>query len=72
MNQLNAECLETPGVRQSVLLSPWVNEPFPPWDQIHTSHEVARLTPKRSRRSMFNATHVPRPTGVDLVRLQSF
>ncbi len=43
--QSNAECLGTPLVRfrQRVLLSRWVNEPFPPWDQILTAHEVARL-----------------------------
>ena len=39
----NTECLRTPVVRQRVLLSRWVNEPFPPWDQILTAHEVARL-----------------------------
>jgi predicted DNA-binding transcriptional regulator AlpA len=36
------------GTRMSVSLSPWVNEPLPPWHQILTAHDVARLT-RRNR-----------------------
>ena len=28
---------------QSVTFSPWVNEPLPPWTEILTAHDVARL-----------------------------
>jgi len=31
-------------VSQSVSLSPWVNERFPGWDQLLSSHDIARLT----------------------------
>lgn len=35
----------TPVLRtNNVSLSKWVNEPFPPWNDILTAHEVARLT----------------------------
>lgn len=35
----------TPVLRtNNVSLSRWVNEPFPPWNDILTAHEVARLT----------------------------
>lgn len=27
-----------------VTLSKWVNEPFPPWEQLLTAHDVVRLT----------------------------
>ncbi len=29
---------------KSVFISKWVNKAFPPWDQILTAHDVARLT----------------------------
>jgi predicted DNA-binding transcriptional regulator AlpA len=29
---------------RSVALSPWINEHFPPWHEILTAHDVARLT----------------------------
>lgn len=28
----------------NVSISPWVNEPFPAWNEILTSHDLARLT----------------------------
>jgi hypothetical protein len=28
----------------NVTLSPWVNERFPPWEQLLSAHDVARLT----------------------------
>lgn len=31
-------------VSKNVSLSPWVNERFPAWDQLLSSHDVARLT----------------------------
>lgn len=33
-----------PPVSTRVSLSPWVNELFPGWDQLLSSHDVARLT----------------------------
>jgi hypothetical protein len=30
-------------VRQRVLISRWVNEPYPAWDQILTAHDLSRL-----------------------------
>jgi len=32
-----------------VTLSKWVNERFPPWEQLLTAHDVARLTRRRRR-----------------------
>jgi hypothetical protein len=31
------------GARQQVLISQWVNEPYPAWDLLLTAHDVARL-----------------------------
>jgi predicted DNA-binding transcriptional regulator AlpA len=32
------------GPTHSVVLSPWVNERFPAWEQLLSAHDVARLT----------------------------
>jgi predicted DNA-binding transcriptional regulator AlpA len=45
---LDDSCLETrapsAAFSNSVSLSKWVNEPFPAWGQLLSSHDVARLT----------------------------
>ena len=40
--QLGIETGAVPA-RERVSISRWVNEPYPPWDQILTTHDVARL-----------------------------
>ena len=47
MNRVLAGRAVTPGVlpsSESIRLSKWVNEPYPPWAEILTAHDVARLT----------------------------
>jgi len=33
--------------RSKIVLAPWVNERCPPWDQLLSAHQVARLTRRR-------------------------
>ena len=49
MNRVLAGRAGTPGVRSTELvrLSKWVNEPYPPWTEILTAHDLARLTRRR-------------------------
>jgi len=35
------------GLQNGVSISKWVNETFPPWDEILSAHDVARLTRRR-------------------------
>ena len=47
MNRVLAGRAIAPGVRSStefVRLSKWINEPYPPWAEILTAHDLARLT----------------------------
>jgi len=56
MNRVLAGQAITPGVSpysEFVRLSKWVNEPYPPWAEILTAHDVARLT--RRHRWMLSA-----------------
>jgi len=46
MNRVLAGRASAPGVSSSsecVRLSKWINEPYPPWAEILTAHDVARL-----------------------------
>src|SRR5665213_2276768 len=40
-------------LKNNVSISKWVNETFPPWDQLLSAHDVARLT--RRHRWIFSA-----------------
>jgi len=48
----------------AISLSPWVNERFPPWEQLLSAHDVARLTrrPKWVLLSMAAVGRFPRKT----------
>src|SRR5207248_642491 len=49
------ECAPSAASPDRVTLSKWVNERFPPWEQLLSAHDVARLT-RRPRRVLLGLT----------------
>ena len=49
MNRVLVGRASAPGVRSTELvrLSKWVSEPYPPWAESFTAHDLARLTRRR-------------------------